>query len=136
MPALNELMDRTYKNGTYKDAVTFLHVYVIEPHPKTPDLSPYRGEVWEVDNYSDKRQPLVYDDRVINAKAMLPALHDDTMAVVDDLTPGDNNPVWCTYGPCPNCSFLIGQDGMIKYVFKQSPKTADDFEVGMTALLP
>ena len=34
--------------------------------------------------------------------------------LVDDLTPGpQNNPVWCTYGPCPNCSYLIGQDVVI-----------------------
>ena len=36
------------------------------------------------------------------------------LVLVDDLIPGElNNPVWCTYGPCPNCSYLIDQDGII-----------------------
>jgi len=36
--------------------------------------------------------------------------------LVDDLTPGPNNPVWCTYGTCPNCAFLIRQDGTVDTV--------------------
>jgi len=36
--------------------------------------------------------------------------------LVDDLTPGPNNPVWCTYGTCPNGAFLIRQDGSVDTV--------------------
>jgi len=64
--------------------------------------------------YSTKRQPLVYEDRVAAAQDTERLLEGNQLVLVDDLTPGEqNNPVWCTYGPCPNCSYLIGQDGVI-----------------------
>ena len=41
----------------------------------------------------------------------------DQLVLVDDLSPRDrDNPAWCTYGPCPNCGFLIGQDGTLAEV--------------------
>lgn len=78
-----------------------------------PDVSPNTGTVWEFE-YSTIRQPLVYDDRVAAAQDTEDLLEGNQLVLVDDLTPGQqNNPVWCTYGPCPNCAYLIGQDGVI-----------------------
>ena len=78
-----------------------------------PDVSPNTGTVWECE-YSTIRQPLVYDDRVAAAQDTEDLLEGNQLVLVDDLTPGQqNNPVWCTYGPCPNCAYLIGQDGVI-----------------------
>ncbi len=38
-----------------KDQVNFILVYVVEPHPMAPDISPYRGKVWTF-KYSDRHQ--------------------------------------------------------------------------------
>lgn len=64
--------------------------------------------------YSTKGQPYTYDERVAAAQEMLPLVEGNQLILVDDLIPGErNNPVWCTYGPCPNCSYLIDRDGII-----------------------
>lgn len=117
MTVLNTLAATSYDStDTYADLVHLVHVYVIEPHPTNPDPSPYSGVVWELE-YSSKSQPKTYDGRVINALDQVPLIEGDQLLLVDDLTPGElNNPVWCTYGPCPNCAFLIGQDGVIDTV--------------------
>lgn len=117
MPVLNSIAQASYDStNTYADLVHLVHVYVIEPHPASPDPSPYSGVVWE-EGYSTLGQPKTYDGRVSNALDMVPLLEGDQLLLVDDLTPGDlNNPAWCTYGPCPNCAFLIGQDGVIDTV--------------------
>ena len=117
MPVLNTLASTSYDStNTYADVVHLVHVYVIEPHPASPDPSPYTGVVWE-DGYSTLGQPKTYDGRVSNALEQVPLIEGDQLLLIDDLTPGDlNNPVWCTYGPCPNCAFLIGQDGVIDTV--------------------
>lgn len=110
-----------------------VHVYVIEPHPQSPDISPYRGEVWEA-QYSTKGQPRTYDGRVANATDTEPSLQGAQLMVVDDLTPGAlNNPLWCTYGPCPNCGFLIRQDGIIQRA--QTWIDVDEMEAEIDALL-
>lgn len=118
MPALNELATELYDDtSTYADLIHFVTLYVIEPHPMSPDISPYKGTVWE-DVYSTKGQVFTYDERVANAQETLDLLEGNQLLLVDDLGPPDNlnNPVWCTYGNCPNCAFLIRQDGKIDVV--------------------
>ena len=114
MPDLNELAKLAYDDtSTYADHIHFVHLYVIEPHPQAPDVSPYTGRVWEA-TYSTKPQSLTYDERVATAQEIEQLLEGNQIILVDDLTPGQlNNPVWCTYGPCPNCAYLIRQDGVI-----------------------
>ena len=114
MPDLNQLAAKLFDaTTTYDERVHFIHVYVVEPHPESPDPSPYSGRVWEMD-YSTKGQPFTYDERVAAAQDMLPLVEGNQLILVDDLIPGErNNSVWCTYGPCPNCSYLIDQDGII-----------------------
>jgi hypothetical protein len=114
---LNDLATETFDaSTTYGDRVHIVHLYVIEPHPEAPDVSPYGGVVWETD-YSTKRQPLTYPERVAAAQDTEILLEGNQLMLVDFLTPGElNNPVWCTYGPCPNCAYLIGQDGVIDTV--------------------
>jgi hypothetical protein len=114
VPALNQLANKQYdETNTYADLVHFIHLYVVEPHPKGPDDSPYSGQVWEAE-YSTKGQAFTYNERVSAAQDMIPLLGGNQLMLVDDLVPGNlNNPAWCTYGPCPNCAYLIGQDGVI-----------------------
>ena len=64
--------------------------------------------------YSTKSQSYTYDERVAAAQDILPLVEGNQVLLVDDLVPGErNNPVWCTYGTCPNCSYLIHRDGII-----------------------
>jgi hypothetical protein len=131
VPALNRLAISSYdETTTYADRVHIVTLYVIEPHPMAPDVSPNSGSVWEM-WYSTKRQPLVYEDRVAAAQETEGLLDGNQLVLVDDLTPGEqNNPVWCTYGPCPNCAYLIGQDGVIvtvqTWAFVDAMKSAID----------
>lgn len=121
MSALNQLAVKSYKGKPYSEWVHFLHVYTIEAHPQAPDISPYSGAVWPA-SYSSKGQPKTYSGRVANAKSMLTILLGNQLVLVDDLTPGTyNNPAWCTYGTCPNCSFLIGKDGKLVEVLTKTP---------------
>lgn len=102
---------------TYADVVHFVHIYIIEPHPQRPDVSPYGGRVSESPYSSGKSQPRTYDERVANARYMLPFIHGNQLLLIDDLSPGDNNnPLWCTYGPAPNSAYLIRQDGILEKV--------------------
>jgi hypothetical protein len=117
VPALNELATTAYDDtATYGDKVHIVNLYVIEPHPMDPDPSPYTGEVWEA-QYSTKLQAMTYDERVAAALDTEQLLEGNQIMLVDDLTPGgQNNPIWCTYGTCPNCAYLIRQDGVIDTV--------------------
>ena len=115
MPGLNTLAQTTRQGSeTYDQAVHFVHLYVIEPHPTSPDVSPYRGDVWETE-YSTLGQPVDLAERNLNAAATEVLLKGKQLLLVDDLTPsGPVNPVWCTYGPAPNAAFLIGQNGIVE----------------------
>jgi hypothetical protein len=116
VPALNALAATRLPDGrAIGDALHIIHVYVIEPHPQRPDPGPYSGVVSEA-QYSTKRQPLTYADRLAAARDMRPFVTGPQRIIVDDLAPGATNPMWCTYGTCPNCAFLIRQDGTIDTV--------------------
>jgi hypothetical protein len=134
VPALNQLATKPYDvTTTYDERVHFIHLYVVEPHPMDPDISPYNGMVWEGE-YSTIGQPTTYEERVSAAQEMLPLIEGNQFVLVDDLFPGDlNNPVWCTYGPCPNCAFLITQDGMLDTV--QTWFSAENMEMAIDQLL-
>ena len=133
MPALNNLANQAYdETSVYSDHIHFVHLYVIEPHPQAPDISPYNASVWE-EEYSTVPQALTYDERVAAAQEIAQLLEGNQLILVDDLTPGLNNPVWCTYGPCPNCAYLIGQDGVIDTT--QTWFTADQMKTAIDNLL-
>ncbi len=114
----NALAGRTTPRGdTYGDAVHFVHAYVLEAHPAAPDNSPYRGEVWEQET-SDRGQALTPERRLSDARDMAKKVSGRQLMLVDAVAPDGANPVWCTYGPCPNCAYLIDQDGTIVTVQK------------------
>ena len=126
MPALNTLAATPLTDGTaIGDAVHVVHLYVIEPHPQRPDPGPYSGAVSEA-QYSTKGQPRTYAERVAAARDVAPLVTGRQTIVVDDLTPGAANPIWCTYGTCPNCAFLIRRDGTIDTVQTWFDATAMD----------
>lgn len=115
MPALNSLASQSFDgSSSYGDKVHFVHIYVPEPHPREPDISPYRGSPWPAE-FSSVAQALTYPERVANAEQM-GDVGADQLLLIDELSGGNTNPVWCTYGTCPNCSFLIGQDGNVAAV--------------------
>jgi hypothetical protein len=133
VPALNALAAARLPDGrAVGDALHIVHLYVIEPHPQKPDPSPYSGVAWEAE-YSTKRQPLIYADRLAAARDLLPFITGAQRIVVDDLAPGAANPAWCTYGTCPNCAFLIRKDGTVDTVQTWFDRTA--METAIRALI-
>ena len=125
MPALNPLATKKYdENTTYDELVRFVHLFVVEPHPESPDPSPYTGVVWEM-SYSTKGQAFTYDERVATAQEIDPLLKGNQLLLVDDLVPGAlNNPVWCTYKSLPELSgrmalLIPPRSGLEPIIWKQ-----------------
>jgi hypothetical protein len=135
VPALNALAAKAYDaNSTFGDRVHFVHIYVIEPHPMRPDPCPYTGSVSENAYSTGRTQPRTYAEREAYARDTKQFITGKQIQLVDDLTPGRyNNPVWCTYDTCPNCAFLIRQDGTIDTV--QPWFNAGEMEQAMRRLL-
>jgi hypothetical protein len=116
VPALNALATKPFDaRTTFGDRAHLVHLYVIEPHPQAPDVGPYSGTV-SVAQYSSKRQAMTYADREAAARDMAALLTGRQLMLVDDLGGAMTNPIWCTYGTCANCSFLVRQDGVVDTV--------------------
>jgi hypothetical protein len=111
---LNELANEAFDGQrTYADLVHFVHVYVVEAHPKAPDPAPHFGGVSE-DIYSVVPQARTYGKRKENALLLLPALNDKQLLLLDDLRPHDfDNPIWSSYGSGAASAWFIRQDGTI-----------------------
>lgn len=103
LPALRDSAAR------YDNRVHTVVVYNIEAHPKA-EPSPYRGVPTEHE-YSDRGQPRTYADRATNARAIEAGR---AIVAIDALADSGANPVWCTYGTCPSCAWLVRQDGVIE----------------------
>jgi len=111
-----------------------IHIYIVEPHPESPDPSPYGGNVREAAYSPGRPQPQTYSERVAYARDTQALVTGGQRMLVDDLTPGArNNPLWCTYGTCPNCVFLIAQSGTLHTV--QTWLNVDEMQTAMDALL-
>jgi len=107
----------------YKDEVTFVHVYTVEPHPRAPDAAFYSGRVEEAP-WSDAPNPRTFNRRLQQAERIRKDLHPFAHLVVDQLDgappitgmDGDyqiNNPLWCSYGRNSRSAFLISQEGKV-----------------------
>ncbi len=118
LPALNTLASMSWDGGAerWADKVHFVIVYTVEAHPAAPEACPYTGAPWP-NQYSVLPQAFTYADRQSHAFWLSPSLDlNHEIFLLDGLTPGDENPEWCTYGACPNCGFLIDRDGIIRVV--------------------
>lgn len=135
MPGLNRLAAKPYDQTTYfSNRVHFLHVYVLEAHPMSPDPSPYSGAVWEVEGLSTIPQARTMELRREYAEMTRELLVPGQIQVIDELDPeGLINPVWCTYGPAPNSTYIIGQDGVIR--FAESWTDLENVEAALIELL-
>jgi hypothetical protein len=94
----------------YGDAVHVVFVYAIEAHPQAPDAGPYHGKP-RPKEFSDRGQARSYEERLRSAREV--AATTKALVLVDDFVAPGANPVWCTYGTCASCAWLIGQDGRI-----------------------
>jgi hypothetical protein len=97
-------------------------VHVIDPHPYLGSIDPLVGELspypgasfpnyWaSFDIYGNPlSQPRTFADRMLQAQNMKRDLGVNPTVLADEIT----NPVWCTYGPLPNCGYLIGAGGKV-----------------------
>lgn len=96
----------------FADQVQTVLVYNMEAHPKG-EANPYHG-VPKEHAYSDRPQPDAYEARVKHAADV--EVGSDVLVLVDALGAGGSNPVWCSYGTCPSCAWLIRQDGVVEAV--------------------
>lgn len=88
-------------------------VYVMEAHPGNNQPSAYHG-VPKPHEFSDRGQSRDWEARASSARDL--TLGTDIIRLIDDLDGKRSNPFWCSYGTCPSCSFLIGQDGQVHAV--------------------
>jgi hypothetical protein len=103
-PGLEQLQSR------YGQDLHIVHVYNVEAHPQGREPSPYHGRPAPQD-FSDRGQARNYEERLRSARDID---RDSNLTVlVDAYDAGSANPVWCTYGTCASCSWLIAQDGTI-----------------------
>jgi hypothetical protein len=99
----------------YNDKVNFVQIYVIEPHPYgvTSPYGPYAtfpGYWASLDIAGNPlHQPTSFAERFNQAQREQKELGVKIPVLVDEM----NNPVWCTYGPLPNCAYLISTDGTV-----------------------
>jgi hypothetical protein len=120
--------------GKYGDKVNFVVVYVIEPHPwgqpspYNPSFNQY-SEQGKAINGDYLYQPDNHEWRRSQAARMRADLGVLPVVLVDEM----DNPVWCTYGPMPNCAYLIGTDGTI--IEKESWYQPDLMEKAIRAYL-
>ena len=99
----------------------FALVYVVDPHPLAPDLSPYSGTVWQL-GFSKFRQARSFGERLQYANNVsTDGVFDVTLA--DGLEPAgtstahaaarvgnESNALWCAWGPAPNAAWLIASN--------------------------
>lgn len=107
---LDELNDL---QATYGNLIHIFIIYTVEAHPQDPDISPYKGEVWELNSNIQAGiiypQAVSYFDRKSTAMDMLAALDIDVPVLLD----GPCNKWWETFALAPNPSFLINPNGTI-----------------------
>lgn len=96
----------------FGDAVNWLVVYTVEPHP-AGSPSPYSGREWIGERNQREglliAQPADYEARVALAQRVIAEWGEQRPMVVD----GMDNAVWEAYGRRPNSGFIIGTDGTV-----------------------
>ena len=111
---LNQVDDLVLAFG---DQIHIYIIYTVEAHPDSPDISPYKGEVWQLNSNKQLgihyHEPVTYLDRKIAATDMLSNLDISVPVLLD----GPCNQWWETFALSPNPSFLIQPNGII--VLKQ-----------------
>jgi hypothetical protein len=107
---LDELNDL---QSTYGSQVHIFVIYTVEAHPADPDISPYKGEVWELNSNINQgivyHQPVTYLERKNVAAEMLTALDIQVPVLID----GPCNEWWESFALAPNPAFLISPQGTI-----------------------
>ena len=91
----------------------FIVIYTIDAHP-SGSISPYSSKEWTAAYSRDQAdnpvtQPTTYEERLRLARQTVTEAGIKVPVLVDEM----DDPVWCTYGPAPNISYLIGTDGRI-----------------------
>lgn len=120
--SMNEPLSTIFK--THGKDINIRLVYVIDAHPKSPDVCPYSGEVFTTpNNFRDSillLQPKTYSERKELAKDFIKREKPGVPVLIDS----PDNIFWKTFGPAPNNAYLLTPTGMIykKYGWFENPK--------------
>lgn len=120
--SINEPLATIYK--THGRDINIRLIYVIDAHPKSPDVCPYSGEVFTTpNNFRDSillLQPKTYSERKELAKKFIGRENPGVPVLIDS----PENIFWKTFGPAPNNAYLLTPTGMIykKYGWFENPK--------------
>jgi hypothetical protein len=97
----------------YGNVLNIYVVYGVEAHPKSPDVSPYSGNVWVTSQNINQNylynQPTTYKKR----KNLVDTLMVRDPVNVPILIDGPCNEWWLNFGPAPNNAYLIKPDGVV-----------------------
>jgi hypothetical protein len=107
-------------NNLYGNLLTIWVIYVVEAHPKAPDVSPYSGTLWTTAANNNEGilylQPTTYGARINILNDMLAnPLYTLSVPVLID---APCNQWWLNFGPAPNNAYLIYPNGVI---YKKHP---------------
>ena len=99
----------------YPTQLEVMMIYVVEAHPKSPDLCPYSGLVNEANNVGTSAhfyQPTTYLERKNAVQAFIDSMS-TTINGIPIYIDGPCNEWWHAFGEAPNDGFLIGPDGIV-----------------------
>jgi hypothetical protein len=123
--------------SSYGTQINVYVVYVVEAHPKNPDLSPYSGTVWTTSENQQESilylQPTTYGERKQIINDML--ANGSYQLTASILIDGPCNEWWLNFGPAPNNAYLIKPDGVIYKKHGWFDKNPDNIATDINSLL-
>jgi len=109
----NHLDEVNDLQAAYGSQIHIYIIYTVEAHPDSPDVSPYRGNVWDLNSNEqlgiNYLEPVTYLDRKNTVNDMLNNLSITVPVLLD----GPCNEWWQTFALAPDPAFLIQPDGII-----------------------
>jgi hypothetical protein len=94
--------------------ISFIVIYVPEPHPAVPDPCPYTNKSWVIytteGHLIDQAQPRTYGER----KKVVQRMYNEGLISIPIVIDDVYNSWWTNFGPAPNIGYLIQPNGVIK----------------------
>jgi hypothetical protein len=99
--------------AVYGNQLNILLIYIVEPHPIYPDVSPYTEFVWEIPSNVDDSACVHQETTYLARKQECTILMNRFNITVPVLVDGTSNEYWSTFGPAPNKAYLLTPAGIV-----------------------